>query len=302
MTTPVYHRPSPPSPPIAPLHYTVLQYPPQELQHRQSAPHVPVFSASRWISPTGSYDPPPSSQPSSQMMQEPSSHTLSTVSAVPSSKGKRPAQEDSGCGITKKGRLAKKTWEQIDILREIVPHASKQDPASTLADVADYVIYLKERVDQLSKKGSVSQTTAAQYERPDSPISGLADPNQTRITHEGTSMSSSPLNHQAVDQDPASTLADVADYVIYLKERVDQLSKKGSVQTTAAQYERPGSPISGLAEPNQASITLEGTTMSGSHVNHQAVDVTGVPETTQESFSFGTTSHGNLSFDTHPFF
>ena len=31
----------------------------------------------------------------------------------------------------------------------------QQDPASTLADVADYVIYLKERVDQLSKKGSV---------------------------------------------------------------------------------------------------------------------------------------------------
>ena len=75
-----------------------------------------------------------------------------------------------------------------------------------------------------------------------------------------------------------------------------------SQQTTAAQYERPGSPISGLAEPNQASITHEGTTMSSSHVNHQAVDVTGVPETTHESFSFGTTSHGNLSFDTHPFF
>ncbi|KAL1826118.1 hypothetical protein ACET3Z_012896 [Daucus carota] len=166
--------------------------------HRQSAPHVPVFSASRWISPTGSYDPPPSSQPSSQMMQEPSSHTLSAVPAVPSRKGKRPAQEDSGSGITKKGRLTKKTWEQIDILREIVPHASQQ--------------------------------------------------------------------------------------------------------TTAAQYERPGSLISGLAEPNQASMTHEGTTMSSSHVNHQAVDVTGVPETTQESFSFGTTSHGNLSFDTHPFF
>ncbi|KAL1826119.1 hypothetical protein ACET3Z_012897 [Daucus carota] len=227
MSPPVYHRPLPPSPPIAPLHYTVLQYPPQELQHRQSAPHVPVFSASRWISPTGSYDPPPSSQPSSQMMQEPSSHTLSAVPAIPSSKGKRPAQEDSGSGITKKGRLTKKTWEQIDILREIVPHASQQDPASTLADVADYVIYLKERVDQLSKKGSV--TTAAQYERPDSPISGLAEPNQASITHEGTTMSSSPLNHQAVD-------------------------------------------------------------------------VTGVPETTHESFSFGTTSHGNLSFDTHPFF
>ena len=73
-------------------------------------------------------------------------------------------------------------------------------------------------------------------------------------------------------------------------------------QTTAAQYERPGSPISGLAETNQALITHEGTTMSSSHVNHQAVDVTGVPETTHESFSFGTTSHGNLSFDTHPFF
>ena len=67
-------------------------------------------------------------------------------------------------------------------------------------------------------------------------------------------------------------------------------------QTTAAQYERPDSPISGLAETNQASMTHEGTTMSSSHVNHQAVDVTG------ESFSFGTTSHGNLSFDTHPFF
>ena len=102
MSPPVYHRPPPPSPLIAPLHYTVLQYPPQELQHRQSAPHVPVFSASRWISPTGSYDPPPSSQPSSQMMQEPSSHTLSAVPAIPSSKGKRPAQEDSGSGITKK--------------------------------------------------------------------------------------------------------------------------------------------------------------------------------------------------------
>ena len=94
-----YHQLPPPSPPIAPLQYSVMHYPPQ-LQHHQSAPHVPVFSASRWISPPRNYSPPPSSQPQSQMIQEPPSST--TISGAPSSKGKRPAQEDSGSGITKK--------------------------------------------------------------------------------------------------------------------------------------------------------------------------------------------------------